>query len=64
MEIKNQDKDKEIKQLKEQNSSLQQADLTLECRAKESYLKLRGIPEEDENIYEMVLDKLARSLEE
>lgn len=65
IELKHQDTENEIHQLKEQNKILQHSVITLECRAMGSYIRLRGIPEaQDENIFEVVLDKIPKYLKE
>lgn len=60
----NQKMEKELQLVNEQNKELCQSVTLLEWKIMESYLRLRGIPEEEEeNIYEIVLEKIAHFLE-
>lgn len=62
IELKQQDSEREIQQLKEEDKSLQTCITTLEIKC---HLRLKGIPEDkDENIFKVVVDKLANFLGE
>lgn len=57
--------EKELQLVKEQNKELSKSVTLLECKVMESCIRLRGIPEdEEENIYKLVVEKVAHFLEE
>lgn len=65
LEMRNEKTEKEVQVLKEQNRAMQASITTLECKALENYLRLRGVVEEkEENISEVVSALFAEYLEE